>query len=45
MNNFALLSTIVQYSHRVSGTHEKAHTGKYLSDTFPIQNGLKEEEV
>jgi hypothetical protein len=23
-------------------TYSKAHTGKHLSDTFPIQNGLKQ---
>jgi hypothetical protein len=27
---------------QVNETYSKVHIGKYLSDTFPIQNGLKQ---
>jgi hypothetical protein len=26
-------------------TYSKDHTGKHLSDAFPIQNGLKQEDA
>jgi hypothetical protein len=26
-------------------THSKVHTGKHLSDSFPIQNGLKHDAL
>jgi hypothetical protein len=26
----------------LNGTHNKVHIGKHLSDSFPIQNGLKQ---
>jgi hypothetical protein len=26
-------------------TYSKVHIGKHLSDTFPIQNGLKQEDA
>jgi hypothetical protein len=29
----------------LSETHSKGRTGKHLSDTFPIQNGLKQGDV
>jgi hypothetical protein len=41
--------SIVQYSHRVrlikmslNERYSKVRIGKHLSDTFPIQNGLKQ---
>jgi hypothetical protein len=38
----------VKYSHRIWGTNEtysKARIGKHLSDSFPFQNGLKQEDA
>jgi hypothetical protein len=29
----------------LSQTHSKVHVGKHLSDSFPIQNGLKQRDA